>query len=63
MGCLMRSSAATLPQLNWWSMMQASSVTMPSRSGLAPRPTQQFCDASVRAHARLGGIEGRATFF
>ena len=46
-GCLMRSSAATLPQLNWWSMMQASSVTVPSRSGLPPRPTQQFWEASV----------------
>src|SRR5690606_426263 len=28
-------------------MMQASSVTNPSRSGLALSPTQQFCEASV----------------
>src|SRR5687768_18657 len=27
--------------------MQASNVTKPSRSGLAPKPTQQFCEASV----------------
>src|SRR5262249_8870873 len=41
------SRKATLPQLENSSMMLASSVTKPSRSGLAFKPTQQFCDASV----------------
>src|SRR5436190_23459528 len=46
-GCLIRSRKATLPQLKNSSIMQASSVTYPSRSGLAPSPTQQFWEASV----------------
>src|SRR5688572_1594489 len=46
-GCLIRSRKATLPQLKNSSIIHASKVTNPSRSGLAPRPTQQFCDASV----------------
>src|SRR4030095_544843 len=47
MGCFILSKKATLPQLNLSSIMLASSVTNPSRSGLAPRPTQQFCEFSV----------------
>src|SRR6187549_3485987 len=47
MGCLILSRKATLPQLENSSMIHASRVTKPSRSGLAPRPTQQFCEASV----------------
>src|SRR5450432_20326 len=46
-GCLILSKKATLPQLKCSSMMQASRVTKPSRSGLAPNPTQQLCSASV----------------
>ena len=47
MGCLIRSRKATLPQLAFSSMMQASRVTNPSRSGFAPNPTQQFSSDSV----------------
>src|SRR4030095_6497238 len=47
MGCLIRSRNATLPQLKDSSIMDASSVTNPSRSGLAPRPTQQLIEDSV----------------
>src|SRR5450432_159523 len=46
-GCFILSKKATLPQLKFSSMMQASSVTKPSLSGLAPNPTQQLCSASV----------------
>src|SRR5258705_9853122 len=46
-GCFILSKKATLPQLNLSSIMQASRVTKPSRSGLALRPTQQFWESSV----------------
>src|SRR5450432_733742 len=46
-GCFILSRNATLPQLKCGSIIHASSVTKPSLSGLAPRPTQQLCSASV----------------
>lgn len=42
MGLCMRSSAATDPMPYWWFMMEASRVTLPVLSGLAPSPTQQL---------------------
>ena len=47
MGCLILSRKATLPQLKCSSIIDASRVTKPSRSGLAPSPTQQFWEDSV----------------
>src|SRR4051812_3987901 len=46
MGCLMCSRKATEPHPAYSSIMQASSVTCPSRSGKPPRPTLRFFKSS-----------------
>ena len=42
MGCSKSSKNATAPHFESWSIIQASRVTCPSRSGLPPKPTERL---------------------
>src|SRR5574343_1123862 len=62
-GCLILSRQATLPQLAFSSIIDASSVTNPSLSGLAPKPTQQFISFSVTITPCSTASSARPLFF